>query len=111
MTADALSLDMAARTATAGSPIGTHVVTPQQAKKTGQQFEAMFMTQMFQHMFEGIKSDGWFGGGSAEESFRPMLLEQYGKMMAQSTHGVGIADAVARSLLHAQEHRNDPGAS
>ena len=36
------------------------------ALKTAQDFEASFLSQMFKPMFEGLKTDGAFGGGSAE---------------------------------------------
>jgi Rod binding domain-containing protein len=85
---------------------GGHVVTPAQAQKIGRDFEAIFMSQMMQQMFASVPTDGWFGGGSGEEMFRPMLIDQYGKLVANHGNGIGIADAVARTLLQAQEaHR------
>ena len=86
------------------SPTG-RAATYAQARKAGREFEAMFVTQMFQHMFSGLKTDGWFGGGEGEEMFRPMLIEQYGKMVANHGNGIGIGEAVARVLLHAQENQ------
>jgi Rod binding domain-containing protein len=72
------------------------------AKKAGQSFEAMFLSQMFGHMFEGVGKDGMFGGGAGEEMFRPMLLEEYGKIVAKKG-GIGIADAVMKTLISQQE--------
>lgn len=72
------------------------------AKKAAQSFEAVFLTQMMEHMFEGVGKDTMFGGGSGEEMFRPMLFEEYGKLMAQRG-GIGIADAVLRTLVKQQE--------
>ncbi|MBI5162911.1 MAG: rod-binding protein [Magnetospirillum sp.] len=77
--------------------------SPEQAKAVGKKFEAMFVTQMMSHMFEGVSTDGVFGGGHAEGMFRPMLLEEYGKMVANRAGGIGIADQVARTLLKTQE--------
>lgn len=65
-------------------------------------FEAVFLSQMLESMFKGIKTDGPFGGGHAEEMMRSFMLQEYGKVMA-ANGGVGIADAVKRELLHAQE--------
>lgn len=73
------------------------------AAKTGRQFEAQFMSQMLQHMFEGIKTDGMFGGGSGEEMFRSMLLDEYGKQIANHGNGIGIGAAVQKMLLSHQE--------
>ncbi|RAU22890.1 chemotaxis protein chel [Paramagnetospirillum kuznetsovii] len=80
------------------------------AQKVGRQFEAQFVSQMFQHMFEGIKTDGVFGGGSGEEMFRSLLVDEYGKMVANrgtannpNASGFGIGAAVQKMLLKHQE--------
>ncbi|MDO8605314.1 MAG: rod-binding protein [Phaeospirillum sp.] len=79
------------------------------AAKVGRQFEAQFVSQMFQHMFEGIKTDGVFGGGSGEEMFRSLLTDEYGKMVANrggpngKGSGFGINAAVQKMLLKHQE--------
>jgi peptidoglycan hydrolase FlgJ len=73
------------------------------AAKAGREFEAQFMSQMMQHMFEGIKTDGLFGGGSGEEMFRSVLLDEYGKMIANHGNGIGIGAAVQKMLLSHQE--------
>ncbi|HCI47490.1 MAG TPA: chemotaxis protein [Rhodospirillaceae bacterium] len=65
-------------------------------------FEAMVLSQMLQPMFAGLKTDGPFGGGFSEEMYRSMLVEEYGRMMADNG-GLGIADAVKRQLLSIQE--------
>jgi Rod binding domain-containing protein len=71
-------------------------------KKAAQSFEAMFMSQMFGHMFEGVGKDTLFGGGAGEEMFRPMLIDEYGKLVAKKG-GIGIADAVMHTLISQQE--------
>ncbi|KIL97211.1 Flagellar protein FlgJ peptidoglycan hydrolase [Paramagnetospirillum magnetotacticum MS-1] len=73
------------------------------AAKAGRQFEAMFMSQMITHMFEGIKADGIFGGGNGEEMFRSLLVDEYGKMVANKGNGIGIGAAVQKMLLSHQE--------
>ncbi len=73
------------------------------AAKAGRQFEAMYMSQMLKHMFEGIKTDGVFGGGNGEEMFRSLLIDEYGKMVANKGNGIGIGAAVQRTLLSHQE--------
>ncbi len=81
------------------------------AVKVGRQFEAQFVSQMFQHMFEGIKTDGVFGGGSGEQMFRSLLVDEYGKMVANrggqsgnvNGSGFGIGAAVQKMLLKHQE--------
>ena len=73
-----------------------------QAKETAEQFEAVFLSQMLTHMFSGIKADKLFGGGSAEETYRTLMVQEYGKILAKAG-GVGIADAVLKEILTLQE--------
>ena len=73
-----------------------------QAAKVAEDFEAIFINQMMGAMFEGIKSDGPFGGGPGEAIFRSMMIEQYSKTIA-AQGGFGLADAVKRELIQAQE--------
>jgi Rod binding domain-containing protein len=70
--------------------------------KVAQDFEAVFLTQMFQHMFNGLDADPLFGGGQAENTYRSLMLNEYGKEVAKNG-GVGLADHVSRTLLAAQE--------
>lgn len=73
-----------------------------QARKAAEEFEAYFISQTMETMFSGIPTDGPFGGGHAEEMFRSMLNQEYGKSMAR-TGGIGIADQVYREILKTQE--------
>jgi Rod binding domain-containing protein len=77
------------------------VKTRQQAEAVAEQFERMFVSEMLKPMFEGIKTDGPFGGGNAEDTFRPMLLDQYADGVAKAG-GVGIKDAVLKEILRMQ---------
>jgi peptidoglycan hydrolase FlgJ len=74
------------------------------AKKASQDFEAVFLNQMFQHMFTGIDGEGPFGGGVGVSVWRSFLTEQYAKSFAKSG-GIGLADHVYRSLMAHQEAR------
>jgi Rod binding domain-containing protein len=76
--------------------------TEAQIRKASVDFEAMFLSEMLRPMFEGLKTDSLFGGGHAEEVFRSMMLEQYGKSMARAG-GIGLADSVYRTMLKMQE--------
>lgn len=67
-----------------------------------QDFEAMFASQMMQPMWAGLDADGMFDGGSAEETFRSMMINEYGKMVAK-TGGLGIAPQVKAEMLRMQE--------
>ena len=72
------------------------------AQKASQHFEAVFLNQMFQHMFTGIDGEGPFGGGVGVSIWRSFLTEQYAKSFAKAG-GIGLADHVYRSLMAHQE--------
>lgn len=72
------------------------------ARKTANEFEAMFLSQMLEHMTAGIKTGGPFGGGQGEEMFRSLLNQEYAGMLTKSG-GIGIADHVYRQILALQE--------
>ena len=77
-------------------------VDRQRIRQAAEDFEAVFLSQMLEPMFEGIETDGPFGGGSSEQIFRSIMLQEYGKALAQRG-GVGIADAVEQEMLKLQE--------
>lgn len=90
--------------ASAPKPVAMNAASTEKARETGKNFESMFVTQMLNHMFTDLDSEnGWFGGGQAEAMFRPMLMDEYGKMIANHGKGIGIADSVTRVLLSQQE--------
>ena len=72
------------------------------ARAAAQDFEAVFLNSMFQHMFTGISGDGPFGGNGAAGVWRSMLTDEYAKSFAKSG-GIGIADQVYRTLIARQE--------
>jgi Rod binding domain-containing protein len=53
-------------------------------------------------MFSGIKTDGPFGGGHAENVYRSMMSQEYAKSISKSG-GVGLADHIYREIL-AKQH-------
>ena len=70
-------------------------------KQTAQDFEAFFISQMMEQMFQGISTEGMFGGGHAEKIYRSMMINEYGKNIAKSG-GIGIADHVVRFMIETQ---------
>jgi flagellar protein FlgJ len=73
-----------------------------QVDKVSKDFEAVFINEIMGAMFEGVKTDGPFGGGPGEGIFRSMMIEHYSKTIA-GQGGFGLAAAVKRELLRAQE--------
>jgi len=95
--ADLISPSLLASTAQAT----TASLAQSKAKDAGQKFEAQFLSTMFQHMFQGLETDGPFGGGVGEEMFRSVMTEALGKQVVKSG-GVGLADTVQREILKLQ---------
>ena len=76
--------------------------SPAQMRETAEAFEASFLTQMFKPMFEGLETDGPFGGGSSEETWRSFLLDAMAKQTVKAG-GIGLADTVMSEMLKMQE--------
>lgn len=72
------------------------------ARKAAEDFEAFFLSQTFEQMFQGVAPDAMFGGGEGERVFRSLMFQEYGRQVAKSG-GVGIADMVQREILRMQE--------
>ena len=85
-----------------GVAVPHHVADAATAKKVARQFEGVLVSQMLNDMFEGVKTDGMFGGGPGEDMFRSLMIDEYGKQIARQG-GLGLADGVTRELLKRQE--------
>ena len=68
-----------------------------------QEFEAIMLHNMLAPMFAGLGEDDSFTGGSAEQTWRGLLVEEYANTMAQQG-GIGIAKSVYRELIGLQEN-------
>lgn len=66
-----------------------------------QDFEAVFIAEMFKPMFAGLSTDPPFGGGRGEEVWRSLMVQEYGKAIA-ARGGLGLADAVKAEMLRMQ---------
>jgi flagellar protein FlgJ len=80
------------------------------AKGAAQAFEAVFLNQMFQHMFTDIGNQGPLGGGVGVGIWRSFLTDQYAKSFAKAG-GIGLASHVYRSLIAHQEASAKPAAN
>lgn len=92
----------------ARNPLAASTPTPKStedqaaARAAAEEFEAVFLAQMMAHMFEGISTDGPFSGGQAEQVYRTLLTNEYGRL-ASGAGGLGIADQVMSEILRIQE--------
>ncbi len=89
-----------AATAVAGTAQPT-AATSRQNAKLGQDFESMCLSQMLAPMFEGLSTDGPFGGGEGEQAMRSFYLDAMAKEMAKRG-GVGISNMMQKELLKLQ---------
>lgn len=69
--------------------------------KTAKEFEGMFISQLLGFMYQTVGVDELFGGGFGEETFRSLLVDEYGKIIAKSG-GIGIADDIQKKMLEMQ---------
>jgi flagellar protein FlgJ len=102
MSADDLQLGAALAAAKPQATLGP-AKNASQAAKAAEDFEAVFINEFMGTMFEGIQTDGPFGGGPGESMFRSLMVEQYSKAIAKQG-GFGLASTVKAELLHAQEN-------
>jgi Rod binding domain-containing protein len=75
--------------------------TEAKAKATAQDFEAAFLSSMFQHMFTNMDGEGPMGNTTGVGPWRSLLTQEFGKSMA-AKGGIGLADQVYRSLISHQ---------
>ena len=73
-------------------------------KKTAQDFEASFLSEMYKPMFEGLSTDGPFGGGEAEGTWRSFLIDAMAKQTVKAG-GVGLSNVVMSEMIKMQEAR------
>lgn len=70
--------------------------------KVSKDFAAVMVTQLLNIMFESIEVDPNFGGGHGEETWRSVLLDEYGKKIGDAG-GFGLSDMVKAQLLKNQQ--------
>jgi flagellar protein FlgJ len=77
----------------------------QKAKAASEDFEAVFLSSMFNEMFASVKGDGPLGGAGSTGIWRSFLSDEYAKSFAKAG-GVGIGAQVYQTLLSQQEIKN-----
>ena len=80
-----------------------------EARKAAEEFTSFFMSQMLEIMFQGISTDGPFGGGPAEGIYRSMMLQEYGKTLAlEKLLALGEREAKGKSIGPVEGDRRGP---
>lgn len=97
----------------ARQPDAATLAQPGAAKmwQSAKDFEAMALGEFLSPMFQTVDADGGgakgiFGGGSAEETWKPMLTREMAKTMA-AKGGLGLAMPVFQQMLRMQEIQSE----
>jgi peptidoglycan hydrolase FlgJ len=83
------------------TPAGADTPRADALRHAAQEFEAIFLAQVLGTMTQGLGGDDLLGDGQGE-LFRDMLNEEVAKLISRSG-GIGVADALLREMLKAQE--------
>jgi len=74
-------------------------------EKSALDFETMAIGQLLQPMFDTVDTaKGPFGGGSGEEAWKPMLVQEFAKQIA-AHGGLGLARPVYEAMQRIQENK------
>ena len=85
----------------ANTPTVTQGQTRARIEKSAKDFETQVLSTLMGQMFEGVQTDGPFGGGEGEAAFRSFLMDAFAKQTVK-VGGVGIAASVQREMLKLQ---------
>ncbi len=76
---------------------------PAKIVKAAKDFEAMAIGQLLQPMFDTVQTtQGTFGGGSGEEAWKPLLVQEFAKQIV-AHGGLGLAKPVYDAMQRMQE--------
>ena len=87
------------------SPAGQSQDPAGRMRQQAEELEGVFLNTLMKEMFSSIDSEGDFGGGFAEETWRGMQAEQFAASMA-AAGGIGLADSLMADLIALQEASN-----
>jgi len=74
----------------------TKTKSKDELKKVTQEFESVFLEQLFKTMRKTIPKSGFLDGGQSEEIYTYMLDQELSKKLSQ--RGIGIADVLYKQL-------------
>ena len=77
--------------------------TRQKLHNSAKEYESVFMTQMLNEMFKEVDFSPMSEGSSAaEDTYKGMLMTEYGKAMSVKGPGIGLAPSLYSALLQKQ---------
>jgi Rod binding domain-containing protein len=77
---------------------------PARMQHAAEDFTAVALGELLSPMFEAAQEQGPFDGGAAEKMWRPMLVQEIAKSIAQQG-GFGLTEQVRAQMLRMQEGR------
>ncbi|MGK2284486.1 rod-binding protein [Pedomonas sp. V897] len=72
-----------------------------QTRAALEEFEAVLIGEMVNVMLSTVPTDGYMGGGNAEEIYRSMMGQEMGREIARQG-GLGIAPALMNEIVRLQ---------
>ena len=97
-----LSVPTGLLTPLTAAPTAAQAANTARIRKTAEDFETSFLSQMLKPMFEGLSTDGEFTGGQAEGTWRSFMIDAMAKQTVKAG-GIGLADRVVSEMLKMQE--------
>lgn len=73
-------------------------LTEEDIHDVAEQFESLFLTELFKSMRSTVPENDWLDSGMQNEVFEDMLYEEYALDAAESG-GIGLADMIYDSLV------------
>jgi peptidoglycan hydrolase FlgJ len=78
---------------------------PAQLWRAAREFESTTLAELLRPMFDTVSSKGnIFGGGQAEETWKPMLVDEIARQIS-AAGGLGLAAPIHAAMLKMQEGR------
>ncbi|MEK0085055.1 rod-binding protein [Benzoatithermus flavus] len=81
------------------SPATAAPAAPEALRAKAEELESVFLAQILRELMQGLTGPL---GNAEDDPFAAMLQDEYAKLISRSG-GIGIADAVLREMLKAQE--------
>jgi flagellar protein FlgJ len=85
------------------TPLAQRVTAPPRLREAARAFEAQAFAALLKPAFATVDpSRGPFGGGQAEASWQPMLIDAIAQAATRGGRGLGLGDAILREMLRRQ---------
>jgi peptidoglycan hydrolase FlgJ len=84
-------------------------LTNEGARKSAEEFETMFLSQMLNTMTEGVGEESEFSGGSSESTWRSFFNQAAAEQMI-AKGGIGLAPRLMADIIAMQASASQSGA-